>query len=109
MSDEQPKPKSKPVAAESLPVSQLALLTGNVLEVKIPRKATLPNHRHAAAAALHGWSAEKATTGQELKLTEACYLKALEAADGPPKGARCCKPHRPACSNYAACMAAKKD
>lgn len=38
--------------------------------------------KHAAADALHGWSAHRALTGQSVMFSQSIYLAAVEAASG---------------------------
>lgn len=99
MSEEAP-PEVKAVPALATPEAH-AEATNNLLQLKSRRTINGASHgsafslKHAAAAQLHGWNAHKQATTEELLISEADYLAALEvAAVGG-------EPHAPAVSQFA--------
>lgn len=104
-SEKAEEPKAD-VSAEPMTLDELARATGNIVAIN-PLAAVLSGEtrepytgRHLAAAQLHGWAHHATATAEPLTLKLGDYLKALDAADGPPKGARVCVPHAGACSPF---------
>lgn len=99
-------PKGAPVKAKPrrLPVDAMAIATGHIVVVTLVasggRKVRRGDAAHAAASTLHGWRDHVAATGEQLSLTEAEYLAALDAAKGPPPGKQSLVPHAPALSPH---------
>jgi hypothetical protein len=93
---------------EALTIDELADVTGNAKEV-VPTMFLSPeltpsrqfSREHLAAAQLHGWAAHPMHSAEPLLIKRDDYLKALEAAKSPPKGAREYVPHAAACSEFA--------
>lgn len=83
MSEEAPEVEAVPALATP---EAHATATNNLLQLKGRRtvngahSGTAFSAKHAAAAQLHGWNAHKQATTEELLISEADYLAALEVA-----------------------------
>lgn len=100
--DDKPKPKPRPTKATAsgerkTPVEWAeakGLLTRR--DPRLPQQVDVFDPRHAAAAQLHGWTADAHhyQGDQALRLSEEDYDAAIDAAGKFP----CCAPHKPALS-----------
>lgn len=68
-------------ASSELTLTDLAKKHGHFLKLGIDGSGDPPFSPHHLAASVHNkWSVQEHTTGQEVKLSDAAYLAAIEAA-----------------------------
>lgn len=94
---ETPEPKAAPKKAEHRTVDELAKALGEFRQPGPYEEGSGFSARHAAAAQLHGWALHAHHAGEPMRLSEADYRAALEAAS-PAKGNGV--PHKAALSKH---------